>query len=178
MKAAILKSACVCSIALVILLYAIGDVRAQSRTNIKLNENAFAFAEQLIKEGHFVADSKGAWWEHRPSTKIENEFIRLYGFGEYAKWHLGIDDRYPENTKSRYKFPYGDFKNIHRCALLAAKARAGQYGYIEIENAAAELESAIKEKPPINTRLRHQATATQADFHTLKIHLYLICVNL
>jgi hypothetical protein len=150
MKAIILKDACVHSIAVVILLNAISDVRAQSRESIKLNENAFAFAEQLIKEGHVITDGKGAWSKHRPSADEENEFIRVHGFAEYAKWHLGIDDRYPENTKSRYKFPYGDFKNVHRCGLLAAKARARQYAYTEIENAAAELERGLKSKPQIN----------------------------
>jgi hypothetical protein len=159
MKATILKGASVCSIALAILFYAISDVRAESRTNIKLNENAYAFAAQLIKEGHLVADSKGAWRGHRPSTKIENEFIRLHGIGEYAKWHLGIDVRYPENTKKRYKFPYGDLKNIHRCALLVAKARAGQYGYIEIKRAAADLEGAIGDNEDASSP---EATAAQA----------------
>src|SRR5207248_5443133 len=85
------------------------------------NVNASAFAAQLIKEGHVIADGKGAWSKHRSSADEENEFIRVHGFGEYAKWHLGIDGRYPENTKSRYKFPYGDFKNVHRCGLLAQK---------------------------------------------------------
>ncbi len=151
MKAIILKDACVRSIAVVILLNAISDVRAQSRESIKLNKNASAFAAELIKEGHVITDGKGAWSKHRPSADEENEFIRVHGFGEYAKWHLGIDDRYPENTKSRYKFPYGDFKNVHRCGLLAAKARARQYGYTEIENAAAELERGLKSEPQINT---------------------------
>lgn len=98
---------------------------------------------QLIKEKHFIVDAKGAWRGHRPSASEENEFIRLHGFGEYAKWHLGIDDHYPENTKQRYKFPYGDFENVHRCGLLTAKARVRQYGYPEIENAAAKLEQAV-----------------------------------
>ncbi len=151
MKAIILKDACVRSIAVVILLNAISDVRAQSRENIKLNQNALAFAAQLSKEGHVITDGKGAWSKHRPSADEENEFVRVHGFGEYAKWHLGIDDRYPENTKSRYKFPYGDFKNVHRCGLLAAKTRARQYGYTEIENAAAELERGLKSEPQINT---------------------------
>src|SRR6266404_8689801 len=133
----------VCSIAVAILLYAIDAVVAQPVTAIKLNDNAVAFATQLINEGHFTADGKGAWREHRPSADQENEFIRLHGFGEYAKWHLGIDERYPENTKRRYKFPYGDFKSVHRCGLLAVKARAHQYGYIEIENEAADLKRAI-----------------------------------
>ena len=62
-----------------------------------------------------------------PSANEENEFIRVHGFAEYAKWHLGLDDRFPENAKRRYKFPYGDFKDVHRCGLLAVKARARQY---------------------------------------------------
>src|SRR5882762_9561194 len=141
-------------IAAVILVYTLSDVRAQARGSIKLNENAFAFAAQLIKEGDVIADGKGAWSGHQPSTDEENEFIRLRGFGEYSKWHLGIDPRFAENTKRRYKFPYGDFENIHRCGLLAVKARAHQYGYAKIESAAAELERAIKDKPPINTDFR------------------------
>src|SRR2546421_9178869 len=144
MKAIILKDAYVCSIAVVILLNAISDVRAQSRESIKLNKNASAFAAELIKEGHVITDGKGAWSKHRPSADEENEFIRVHGFGEYAKWHLGIDDRYPENTKSRYKFPYGDFKNIHRCGALAVQTRAAENRYSEIENAATQLKTMIE----------------------------------
>jgi hypothetical protein len=146
-KVMIPKNGCVRFIALIILLCASGVALAEPKGNLKLNKDAFAFAAQLIKEGRFVADSKGEWRQHRPSTKIENEFIRRNGFGEYAKWYLAIDSRFAENTKRRYKFPYGDFKNVHRCGLLAAKARARQYGYIEIDEAAGELERAIKGKP-------------------------------
>jgi hypothetical protein len=144
MKAAILKHASLRSIAAVILLYAISDVRAQPRGSIKLNENAFAFAAQLIKEGHVIADGKGAWSKHRPSADEENEFIRVHGFAEYAKWHLAIDSRFAENTKRRYKFPYGDFKNIHRCAVLAAQSRATQYKYRDVETAATKLRALIE----------------------------------
>ena len=107
---------------------------------------AFLFAADLISKGQVVVDNKGAWTKHRASTDEENEFIRRRGFAEYAKWHLGVDLRFPENSKRRYKFPYGDFKNVHRCGLLAAKARARQYRYADIENAAAELEQAIKKR--------------------------------
>jgi hypothetical protein len=116
----------------------------QENTNaVKVNIGAFEYAKELIKQGHIVADGRGAWSEHQPSAVAENEFIRLHGFGEYAKWHLGIDDRYAESTKRRYKFPYGDFKNVHRCGVLAAQSRAGQYKYYEIENAAAQLKAMI-----------------------------------
>jgi len=75
---------------------------------------------------------------------MENEFIRVHGLAEYAKWHLGVDERYALNSKGRYKFPYGDFKNVHRCGLLAVQARARQYGYDNIEKTAAELERATR----------------------------------
>ena len=128
----------------VILVAGACAVLAQPRNRMELNENSFTFAMELIKEGQAVPDRKGGWTKHRPSADEEDEFIRLHGFTQYAKWHLGVDRRFPENTKRRYKFPYGDFKNVHRCGLLAVKARARQYGYTEIENAAAELDRAIK----------------------------------
>ncbi len=110
---------------------------------VKLNVGAFEHAKELIKQGYVVADERGVWSERQPSAKEENEFIRQHGFVEYAKWHLGIDDRYAENTKRRYKFPYGDFKNVHRSGMLAAQSRAGQYKYYDIENAAAQLKAMI-----------------------------------
>lgn len=146
MKAVIQASAYVCSSLAVILVGGLCPVLAQPRSGIELNEIAFTFAATLVNEGQVVADGKGAWTEHRPSADEENEFIRLHGFAQYAKWHLGVDRRFPENSKRRYKFPYGDFKDVHRCGLLAVKARARQYGYAEIENAAAELERAIKKR--------------------------------
>ena len=110
---------------------------------IRLNQIALSYAKELIEQGHLVADGKDAWRRHRPSAAEENEFIRLHGFSEYAKWHLGIDDAHAEDTKARYKFPYGDFKNVHRCGVLAAQSRAGQYKDYEIENAAAQLKAMI-----------------------------------
>jgi hypothetical protein len=106
---------------------------------VKLNKSAFDQAKKLINEGHAVLDEKDAWSEHRPSAEQENEFIRRHGLNEYAKWHLGIDDEKDEHTKGRYKFPYGDFKNVHRCGVISAESRAGQYKYDDIESAAAHL---------------------------------------
>ena len=140
MQAVTRSNAFVHSVAVALFIFSIGNVTAQSRRSIQLNEDALAFGAELIKEGRFIADHKGSWTEHRPSTDEESEFIRLHGFATYAKWHLGIDKRFPERTKRRYKFPYGDFNDAHRCGLLAVKSRAHQYGYAEIENAATKLE--------------------------------------
>jgi hypothetical protein len=150
LKATTLKVLCRSFVTVAILLCAMGATPTQPRNQIKLNQAAFAFARQLIRQGHFVADRKGAWNEHRPSTDDENEFIRAHGFSEYAKWHLGIDDRYAENTKRRYKFPYGDFTNVHRCGVLAVESRANEHRYSQVENAAVKLRTMIE--APADTR--------------------------
>jgi hypothetical protein len=65
-----------------------------------------------------------------------------------GRWHLAEDDEIAAHNKSRYKFPYGDLKNVHRCAMLSAESRAGQYKYVEIELAAAHLHGMLDELMP------------------------------
>ena len=106
---------------------------------VTLNQRAYEHAKELIDEGRFVFDERDAWSEHQPSAMKESEYIRLHGFAEYGKWYLGVNSEKPDNTKGHYEFPYGDFKDVHRCGVLAAEARAGQYNHYDIENAAAHL---------------------------------------
>jgi hypothetical protein len=113
--------------------------------SVKLHRAGFAHAKELIAAGKVVVDDRDAWSEHQPSAHDENEFIRVHGIAEYGKWHLGIADDADENTKARYKFPYGDFRAVHRCAVLAAESRAGQYKYQDIESAAAHLHGMIEQ---------------------------------
>jgi hypothetical protein len=108
-----------------------------------LNKNAFEYAKELIEKGKYVSDEKDAWSEHEPSSEMENKFIEEHGFKEYSKWYLGIDDTEEEGKKKRYKFPYGDFQKVHRCGVLSAETRAGQYKYSDIERAAADLHGMI-----------------------------------
>ena len=115
---------------------------------VKLNKIAFDHAKKLVNEGHVELDERDAWGKHRPSAEEENEVIRAHGFVEYAKWHLGIDDEEDEYAKGRYKFPYGDFETVHRCAVISAESRAGQYKYQDIENAAAHLHRMLDELMP------------------------------
>jgi hypothetical protein len=109
----------------------------------KLNNNAYDYAKELITDRKYVFDERDAWSEHQPSTEEENEFIETHGYREYSKWHLGIDDAEPEDTKKRYKFPYGDFEKVHRCGVLSAESRAGQYKHFDVEKAAAHLHGMI-----------------------------------
>jgi hypothetical protein len=112
---------------------------------VKLNKQAFDHAKRLIEEGHVTLDDRDGWSEHQPSTQEENDFIKRHGFAEYGKWHLGIDAAAGAETKKRYKFPYGNFKDVHRCALLSAESRAGQYKYVDVERAAHRLHGMMEE---------------------------------
>jgi hypothetical protein len=127
-----------------------GDVPGGQRKReevmaVKLNKRAFKQARVLLDYWKVVIDERDAWSEHQPTAAQENEFIRLHGFDEYGEWFLGIDDEEGEQTKGRYKFPYGDFEKVHRCAVLAAESRAGQYKYLDIESAAAHLHGMIEQ---------------------------------
>ncbi len=110
---------------------------------LTLNQRAFEHAKALISKGQFVFDERDSWSEHRPSAERENEFLHSRGFSEYRKWYLGVNDERPENTKGHYEFPYGDFEKVHRCGVLTAESRAGQYKHFDIENAAAHLHGMI-----------------------------------
>jgi hypothetical protein len=111
---------------------------------VQLNRPGYEQAGSLAREGHVVIDGRDDWSEHQPSAAEENEFIREHGIGAYAKWHLGVDESHGEDTKERYKFPYGDFQDVHRCAVLAAESRAGQRKYVDIELAAAHLHGMLE----------------------------------
>jgi hypothetical protein len=110
-----------------------------------LNEHSFAFAQDLVKNGNVIKDQRDDWSEHQPSTQQENEFIEAHGWDEYACWHLGTDDEASEHTKARYKYPYGDFKKVHRCGLLAAEVRAARLKHRDIEEASIRLRDLIDE---------------------------------
>jgi hypothetical protein len=94
----------------------------------KLNKRAFEHAKNLISKGKCIQDEKDKWTN-----------LQKMSMSEYGKWYLVIEDDEGENNKGHYKFPYGDFENVHRCGLLAAETRAGQYKHTDIENAVAHL---------------------------------------
>jgi hypothetical protein len=112
---------------------------------VRLNEEAFKHAWRLIRAGKVVLDERDDWSEHKPTSQQQNEFIRQHGWAEFTKWYLGIQDAEAEASKGRYKFPYGDFTNVHHCGVLAVEVRAAQYYYEDIETAAARLNGLIHE---------------------------------
>ncbi|SMC00094.1 hypothetical protein SAMN00120144_2513 [Hymenobacter roseosalivarius DSM 11622] len=113
--------------------------------SLSLNPTAVAFAKRLIKEGKYKND-QGHWSQHNPSTDEQNKYLSKHEIEEYGQWHLGLDMSKGEDTKGRYHFPCGDYKTVHRDGLLAAKERAAQQGYTDIEQAADELLQTLEAK--------------------------------
>ena len=117
------------------------------KESVSLNRAAFERAKLLIQQGKVVSDQDKAWSASLPSAAEANQFIGKSGWPEYAKWHLGITESLRETTKRRYKFPFGDFTNVYRSALVAAKNRAAQNHDGDIRQAASELLDLIDHSP-------------------------------
>ncbi|MFD1212574.1 hypothetical protein ACFQ36_11055 [Arthrobacter sp. GCM10027362] len=106
---------------------------------VKLNKKGFEHAKTLIREGQVVRDSRDDWSEHAPSTEELSKALDKGGPAEYSKWFLGVDDEHPDGSKTHYKFPYGDLKKVHRCAVISGESRASQNDYDDIRDALGDL---------------------------------------
>lgn len=106
---------------------------------VQLNKTALSHARGLLRQGKLVADERDDWSAHAPSADDGNAFIDKHGMDAYAAWFLGEDTDETEGTKGRYLFPYGDFHQLHRCAVISGESRAGQYKHTAVEKALKEL---------------------------------------
>ena len=97
-------------------------------------------------ERHLAREAVPTKEEEKSMAVKLNRRAYEYAFAEYGRWYLGINDEKGEQTKGHYEFPFGDFENVHRCGVLSAESRAGQYKHYDIENAAAHLHGMIDAK--------------------------------
>src|SRR4051812_20249045 len=102
-----------------------------------LNERGVAHARKLIDARQYVLDSD--WGEAAPTAADENAFLETHDWVEYAAWHLGLTDGAADETKARYAFVCGDFRRIHRTALIACVFRASEWRHKAVELAAHDL---------------------------------------
>jgi hypothetical protein len=102
-----------------------------------LNERAVAHARELIDARQYVLDSD--WGDVQPSADDENRFLASHTWDEYAAWHLGLTDGATDETKGRYGFVFGDFRRVHRSAIIACHFRAAEWRHKAVELAAHEL---------------------------------------
>ncbi len=103
----------------------------------EVNSDAVDKARDLIDARQYVIDSD--WGDVQPSAERENKFLEAHSWDEYAQWHLGLTVGAATETKSRHGFVYGDFRRVHRSALIACIYRAGEWRHKAIELAAHDL---------------------------------------
>lgn len=127
--------------------------------SITLNRFALAHAEKLIERGDVTRDERDDWSEHAPNADAENRYINSEGWSAYSTWHLGIDRQESDETKGRFSFPMGDFRTLHRCALISLESQAAQHGHDEIARAAQRLLDKIG-RPADPTAVREQPALT------------------
>ena len=102
-----------------------------------LNGEAVARARSLIDGRQYVLASD--WGSVQPRAEEQNHYLERHSWDEYAGWHLGLTDGAPDETKGRYAFVYGDFRRVHRSALIACVYRAEEWRHKAVELAAFDL---------------------------------------
>jgi len=102
-----------------------------------VNELGVAHARKLIRARQYVLRSE--WGQVQPDATRQNAYLKSHTWDEYAAWHLGLTEGAADETKARYAFVCGDFRRVHRMALIASVYRASEWRHKEIELAAHDL---------------------------------------
>ena len=102
-----------------------------------------AHARELIEARQYVLDSE--WGDVQPKADAENAYLERHSWDEYAAWHLGLTEGATDETKARHAFVIGDFRRLHRSALIACHYRAAEWRHKEVELAAHELLQVLDE---------------------------------
>jgi hypothetical protein len=102
-----------------------------------VNPAAVDRARSLIDSRQYVLDSD--WGDVQPTVAHQNAYLSSHTWSEYAQWHLGLTEGAADETKARYAFVYGDFRRVHRTALIACVYRASEWRHKDVELSAHEL---------------------------------------
>ena len=99
----------------------------------RVNDAGVDQARKLIDARKY--DDTTEWSEAAPSADDGNAQIDEHGYEGYGAWHLAVDPDASEETKGRYRFPYGNFTKVNRAALIHGKQRAAQNDHDAVEKA-------------------------------------------
>lgn len=99
-----------------------------------VNADAVAATEKRIDAGQYVLDSD--WGDVQPDAEAENHYLEKHSWSNYAEWHLGLTEGANEETKALHAFVVGDFRRVHRSALIACIYRAAEWRHKKVELAA------------------------------------------
>jgi hypothetical protein len=103
----------------------------------EVNDAGVEKARALIAARQYVLESD--WGDVQPNAGAGTAFLERHSWEEYAAWHLGLTVGANDETKARYAFVYGDFRRLHRSALIACVYRASEWRHKQVELAAHDL---------------------------------------
>jgi hypothetical protein len=93
----------------------------------------------MIKKGVEVEHTSNNWEEVKPTADDELHYIETHSLDEYGQWFLGINTDVAEDRKSKYVYPFGDFKVVQKSALMVVEEVAGKKHQHEIKDVAHQL---------------------------------------
>jgi hypothetical protein len=102
-----------------------------------LNPAGVERCRELIAARQYALDSD--WGQVQPDAAAGNAYLERHSWADYAAWHLGLTEGANDETKARYAFVYGDFRRVHRTALIACVYRASEWRHKAVEVAAHDL---------------------------------------
>jgi len=111
---------------------------------VNKNPSGISNARRLINSGDYDTSSDWSF-----SAADGNKLLGDDDWMKYKKWFLAIDTEETEETKARYKYPFGKNGKVYRSALIAIRQRSGQQDETDIFDAAGELVDLIDSKKSI-----------------------------
>ena len=144
------------------------DLPYNEPINAKLNNKGYDNASSLIEDDKV---DKNSDWSF--SSEDGNALLGEDGddWENYAKWFLLVNEDANEDTKDRYKFPFGKEGKVYRSGLTAIRQRAGQFGYDDVFEAAGKLIDKIdgKEEASVKNELEydHKLNFTKEEMEIL-----------
>ena len=91
-----------------------------STLNLRLNKDAFSFAEEQLNKDNFLK-SKKIWEQEQPTPAQEDSFLTTHSWHGYRLWFLALNCDESQGTKAYYTCAQGNFEKICYSALVAAK---------------------------------------------------------
>jgi len=137
-----------------------------------LNSAGVSNASRLIANGQVDKDSSWSF-----DAEDENKMLGESGedWGNYSKYHLGINSEADKETKAYYSFPFGKDGKVYSSALRAIRSRAAQFDHTSIYDEAGKLMSKIEgenetkdSQSNIMDRVREIAHAEEDVFPTIE----------
>jgi hypothetical protein len=114
-----------------------GRMIGMPKAKYEVNQPAVERARNLIDARQYVLNSD--WGEVQPDAAAQNRYLESHSWDDYARWHLALTINAADETKARYAFVFGDFRRLHRTALIACVYRASEWRHKSVELAAHDL---------------------------------------